>query len=113
MADRFSDAIGKHLLVWSGWVFTVGGAVGSFVLGQANAWIGWLAALTGILALTGHSYALHRRSRELEDRNAKLADQLRDAERKLNDVPLGRKSHSELVTPQTLTGVAARLACGC
>ena len=47
MADRFSDTLGKQLFVWSGWVFTVGGTIGSFVLGQANAWIGWLAVLDG------------------------------------------------------------------
>jgi hypothetical protein len=111
MADRLYDALGKQLFVWSGWVFTVGGAIGSFVLGQANAWIGWLAILTGFLALTGHAFALHRRCRELEEGAAIRAEQLREAERKLNEVPLDLVGRiRELVTPQSVTDVAVRLA---
>jgi hypothetical protein len=111
MAGRFSDALGKQIFVWSGWVFTVFGAVGSFVLGQANAWIGWLVVGTGVLALTAHAFALHRRCRELEEANAKQSEYLREAERKLNEVPLDLVNRiRELVTPQTLSDVAGQLA---
>ncbi len=111
MADRFWDGFGKQLIFWAAWVFTVGGAIGSFVLGQAYAWIGWLAVLTGVLALTGHTYSLHRRCRELAVGNDALTGQLRDAERKLNEVPLDLVNRiQQLVTPQSVTDVAARLA---
>jgi hypothetical protein len=111
MKDRFFDVLGKQLFAWSGWVFTVGGAVGSFVLGQAYAWIGWLSVLAGVLALTGHSFSTHRRCRELEVQNARLADEVREAERKLNEVPLDLVSRiQELVTPRSLTELAAQLA---
>ena len=111
MADRFWEVLGKQLFVWSGWVFTVGGAIGSFVLGDAYAWIGWLAVLAGVLALTGHSYSLHRRCRELQVGNDDLTVRLREAERKLNEVPLDLVNRiRELITPQSLNDVAARLA---
>ena len=111
MADRFWDGFGKQLIFWAAWVFTVGGAIGSFVLGQAYAWIGWLAVLAGVLALSGHAYSLHRRCRELELGNDALTGQLRDAERKLNEVPLDLVNRiQQLVTPQSVTDVAGRLA---
>jgi hypothetical protein len=111
MADSFFDTLGKHLFIWSGWVFTVGGAVGSFVLGQANAWIGWLAICTGVLALTGHAFALHRRCRELEEATEKQTARLQEAERKLNEVPLDLVNRiRELIAPQSAADVAAQLA---
>lgn len=111
MVERFSNSLGKHLFVASGWVFTVGGAIGSFVLSQSNAWIGWLAVLTGVLALTGQNFFLHRRCRELEEISTNQAEQLRNAERKLNEVPLDLVNRiRELVTPQSFTAVATRLA---
>ncbi len=88
MSERFSEALGKQFLFWSGWVFTVGGAIGSFILGQAYAWIGWLVVLVGMLAVTSHACALHRRMRELESDNRKLSEQVTQAESRLNAVPI-------------------------
>lgn len=99
MAERFTEALGKQLFIWSGWVFTVGGAIGSFVLGQGYAWIGWLTVAVGLLAVTGHAIAMHRRVHELgdehkkrvdelEEANRKLTEQAAEAERRLNAVPM-------------------------
>lgn len=88
MAERFSDALGKQLFIWSGWAFTVGGAIGSFVIAEAYAWIGWLFVGVGLLAVTAYAVALHRRMRELEANNRKLTDQATEAERRLNAVPI-------------------------
>jgi hypothetical protein len=111
MTEGYSSVLGRQLFVWSGWVFTVGGAIGSFVLGEAHAWIGWLAVLAGLLALTGHSYSVHRRCLELEEANKKLTEQVRDAERKLNEVPLDLVNRiGELIAPHSVIDVAARLA---
>ena len=88
MAERFSDALGKQLVFWSGWAFTVGGAIGSFVFAEAYAWIFWLIVAVGLLSLTAHAGALHRRMRELEANNRKLTDQASEAERRLNAVPI-------------------------
>ena len=88
MSERFSAALGKQFLFWSGWVFTVGGAIGSFVLGQVFAWIGWLFVLVGMLAVSSHALALHRRMRELESANLKLSEQAAQAESRLNSVPI-------------------------
>ncbi len=111
MPDRFLEILGRQLFVWSGWVFTVGGAAGGFVLGEGYSWIGWLAVLTGLLALTGHSYSTHRRCRDLEAENARATVQLREAERKLNEVPLDILNRiRELVKPQSLAEAAAQLA---
>lgn len=88
MAERFAEALGKQLFIWSGWVFTVGGAIGSFVLGQAYAWIGWLFVAVGLLALTAHAVALHRRVREFEAANRNLTEQAAEADRRLNAVPM-------------------------
>ena len=111
MADRYSDVLGKQLFVWSGWVFKVGGAIGSFVLGQGFAWIGWLAVLTGVFALTAHSYAMHRRCGELEKANTRRDEQLREAERKLNEIPLDLVTRiQEIIAPQSITAIAVQLA---
>ena len=111
MADKSSTSFGDRLFTMSGWVFTVGGAIGSFVLGQANAWIGWLVALTGVLALTGQTLAVLRRCRELQEENTKQAELLREVERKLNEVPLDIVNRiRELVAPQSVTEIATRLA---
>ena len=88
MSERFTEALGKQFLFWSGWVFTVGGAIGSFVLGQASAWIGWLTVLVGMLAVSSHAFALHRQMRELESANRKLSEQAAQAESRLNAVPI-------------------------
>lgn len=88
MAERFSDALGKQLFIWSGWAFTVGGAIGSFVIAEAYAWIGWLFVGVGLLAVSAYAVALHRRMRELEASNRKLTDQASEAERRLNAVPI-------------------------
>lgn len=111
MAEQVSSSFGRQFFTWSGWVFTVGGAIGSFVLGQANAWIGWLFVLTGLLALTGQTIALSRRCRELDETNTKQTEQLREAERKLNEVPLDLVNRiRELVAPQSAMDFATRLA---
>ena len=88
MSESLIAALGKQLYVWSGWVFTVGGAIGSFVLGQAFAWIGWLFVAVGLLSITSHAFALHRRMRELESANRKLSEQAAQAESRLNAVPI-------------------------
>ena len=111
MADTFVEALGKRLFIWSGWIFTIFGAAGSFVLGQATAWIGWLVLATGVVAITAHTLACHRLRRELEQEKANLAAQLREAERKLNEVPLDLVNRiHELVAPRSVTDIAARLA---
>jgi len=86
MAERFIDTLGKQFFIWSGWVFTVGGAIGSFIVGQTYSWIGWLFVVVGLLALTAHAFALHRRVRELESSNRTLTDQAGEAERRLNAI---------------------------
>ena len=88
MSVSFSEALSKQFFIWSGWVFTVGGAIGSFVLGQAYAWIGWLTVAVGLLALTSHAFVLHRRLRELEAANLKLTEQATRAEAHSNAVPI-------------------------
>lgn len=99
MAERFTEALGHRFIFWAGWVFTVGGAIGSFVLGQAFAWIGGLIVVSGLLALTGHTFSLHRRNRELEEAhqkriqeleevNRKLTEQATESDRRLNAVPM-------------------------
>ncbi len=88
MTERFSEALSKQFFVWSGWVFTVGGAIGSFILGQALAWIGWLFVAVGLLAITSHAFVLHRRLREFEKANRGLTDQAAQAEQRMNTVPI-------------------------
>jgi hypothetical protein len=87
-------------------VFTVGGAIGSFVLGQAYAWIGWLFVAVGLLALTAHAVALHRRVRELEATNRKLTEQAAEADRRLNAVPI---AVVEQLVGVVASGASARL----
>src|SRR5439155_13699462 len=102
MGERFSSLLGRQLFVWSGWVFTVGGAVGSFVQGHGYAWIGWLVVLTVLRALTGHSYVIYQQLQTTRAEHDRLAGQLRDAERKLNEIPLDLLNRiRELVTPQS------------
>jgi hypothetical protein len=111
MAEGFWSVMGRQLFVWAGWVFTVGGAIVSLSFGEGSAWIGYLVIAAGLLALTGHAYATHCRCRELEARNGRLAEQLRDADRKLNEIPLAILTRiQELVVSQSLTDTVNRLA---
>lgn len=111
MGDGFATVLGRQFLVWSGWVFTVGGAIGSFVLGGGYSWIGWLLVLTGLLALTGHSHASHQGMKVARAERDQAVEQTREAERRLSDVSVDVLNRIRaLVTPLPLTEVAARLA---
>lgn len=111
MGDGYLAVMGRQLFIWAGWVFTVGGAAGSFALGGNYAWIGWLALFTGVLALTGHSYSLHERCRRLEGMNGDLMRQKQEADQKLNEVSLDLLNRiRELVTPRSLADIASQLA---
>ena len=98
MADGFVGGLYQHLLFWSGWVFTVGGAVASLWVGREYGWIGTLFAFVGLLALTGFAYQKHRQLRDAELRHRAEKDRLdtdiraaraqaEQADRKLNQIP--------------------------
>ncbi len=111
MGEGYLAVMGRQLFVWAGWVFTVGGAIGSFALGGNYAWIGWLVVFVGVLALTGHSYSVHQRCRQLEAENGNLTRQKQEADQKLNEVPLDLLNRiREFVTPRSLSDVASELA---
>ena len=121
MAESFIGGVNRHFVLWSGWLFTVGGAIASLIIGKEYWWIGGLVVGVGLLALMTYAYQKHqlaigadeRRKREVAAAEAKLRQELsrikaehdtavldaskrldeaqqlqRDAERKLNEVPL-------------------------
>jgi hypothetical protein len=99
MAEGFLGGLHRHLIFWSGWVFTVGGAVASLWIGKEYAWIGVLLFLAGLTALTAFAYQKHRdlqqAQQEHQARTSQWEADLRaareraeQAERRLNEVPL-------------------------
>jgi hypothetical protein len=98
MAVGFLTGLNQHLLFWSGWVFTVGGAVASLWIGKEYGWIGALCSLIGLISLTTFAYQMHRQLGEAETRYGAEKAQLEadrqaareradQAERNLNEVP--------------------------
>jgi hypothetical protein len=109
-SEGYLQLLGKQMIVWSGWVFTVGGAIASLWIGNEFRWIGGLFLLTGILAVTGHSYAVYREVQTVRGERDRLVEELRVAERKLNEVPLTMLAELQaFIAAQSLGEMAARL----
>src|SRR5438552_3606377 len=100
MREGFLTGLHRSWFAWSGWLFTVAGTVFALSVSGAYAWIGALVAGTGLCALTALAYQRHRQLGQAEERHAadrgrlegelRIAqEQVEQAERKLNEVPLG------------------------
>ena len=117
MVEAFGKEIGRHLLNWSGWLFTVGGTMLALWLTKEHWWLSVLIVLTFAGAALTFSYQNHRQTQKAEERhqsemNAANAreqaamERLQEVERKLNEVPseiliqlqriIGQHSTSEL-----------------
>jgi hypothetical protein len=99
MTEGFFGGLNRQLIFWSGWVFTVGGAVASLTGSREYAWIAGLVVVVGLAALTVFAYQTHRERVAAEQRHAvekeRLEAEARDAGRRADEA--GRR----------LTGVSA------
>ena len=68
MEEVYWAAMGKRLLFWSGWVFTVCGAIVGLYLSKEYTWVGTLVVLTALIAFGTHSRWVHHRLKEAEQR---------------------------------------------
>lgn len=98
MVEGYWRELGRSLLTWSGWVFTVLGAVAGIIIAKEYWWILALIIVTFGLALDTFSYRTYRKWEESEERhqaemNASRAreqattERLQVVERKLLEVP--------------------------
>ncbi len=122
MREGFLTGLRRNWFAWSGWLFTVGGAVFGLWAGGALAWIGALAATAGLLALTALAYQRHKALVDAENRHAAQIEGLgtdvrtanaraEQAERKLNEVPANILMQLEaLIHRHAFAELAAALA---
>ncbi len=98
MSDGFWSGLNQKLIFWSGWVFTVGGAIAALIVGKEYWWIAGLVIVAGLLALMAFAYQKHREKVDAEyDHQAEVQqlmterDQAKqaseEAARKLNELP--------------------------
>lgn len=100
MVEAFGKEIGRHLLSWSGWLFTVGGTSLALWWAREHWGISLLIVLTFAGAALTFSYQTYRKRAEAETRHESemsagrareqaMADRVQEVERKLLEVPSG------------------------
>jgi hypothetical protein len=120
MVEEFGKEIGRHLLSWSGWLFTVAIGILSLWWAKEHWWISLLIVLTFAGAALTLSYQNHRQTQKAEERhdsemNASrareqaMADRVQEVERKLLEVPSGILLQLQRIIGQHSTSALGRL----
>ena len=113
MRKGFGQGLGQYLFSWWGFVFTIGGTIACLLLAGVYWWIAPLVVLANSLACGFYAYAKHRGEARAKEEQHATSLRLQEAERKLNEVPLGLLARVNQIVESASFAEFARLLPAC